>query len=123
MELGRPKLLTGDIKNAELLLSWPETRMGLTGIWPEILTTPICIPAPSRLNASAARCKISWRDCLAYVGRNEMVEKFERTQKSLEKARKGDAAALAQIMDHAGMVRSAGKSCVSFTTRIGKTAR
>lgn len=101
------KLLTGD-KNAEAL-SWPETRMGLTEFGLKFHHANL--PRAKPVERVGGALQNIMEGLPAYVGRNEMVEKFERTQKSLEKARKGDAAALAQIMDHAEWCEVLAKLC------------
>ncbi len=91
------KLLTGD-KAAESL-SWPETRMGLTEFGLKFHHAEL--PRAKPVERVGGALQNIMEGLPFYVGRNEIVEKFERTQKSLERARKGDASALAQIMDHA----------------------
>lgn len=91
------KLLAGE-RNKEAL-SWPETQQGLKEFG--LRFKHAGLPRAKPVERVGGALQNIMEGLPAYVGRNEMIEKFERTQKNLAAARKGDAAALAQIMDHA----------------------
>ncbi|MDB6023421.1 MAG: hypothetical protein JWQ04_3278, partial [Pedosphaera sp.] len=92
----KAKILTG-AADAQAL-SWPETEQGLKEFG--LKFHHAALPRAKPVEGVGGQLQNLMEGLPAYVGRNEMIEKFERTQKSLALARKGDAAALAQIMDH-----------------------
>ncbi len=93
----KAKLLAGE-RNQEAL-SWPETQQGLKEFG--LRFHHANLPRAKPVERVGGALQNIMEGLPGYVGRNEMIEKFERTQKMLARASKGDAAALAQIMDHA----------------------
>ena len=108
----KSKIITG-AKDAPPL-SWGETEMGLREFGLKFVHAQL--PRAKPVERVGGLLQNLMEGLPGYVGRNEMVEKFERVQKLKRDAERGDPAAVAQFMDEDQWSEQLEKLCARYNS-------